>query len=207
MADYSLESYPMQGWGNKLSLFLPDSFLIVNKAMNGRSSKSFIEEGRLDEILAVIQPGDYLFIQFGHNDSKEDSERFTSPWSTYATYLGHYIEGARAKGATPILITPLSRRHFDRDGLLVPTHGDYPKAMEALAVREQVPLIDLCGRSAALFKEAGDVRSREWLTWLNAGEHPNYTEGIQDNTHLNEQGAEKMAGLVADAISNLKLWP
>ncbi len=205
MADYSAESYPMQGWGNKLHLFIPGYAKVVNKAVNGRSSKSFIEEERLKEILELIKPGNYLFIQFGHNDSKEDAKRHTSPWSTYPQYLRQYIDGARARGAHPVLISPLCRRHFDADGLLINTHGDYPRAMEALAVREQVPFIDLCGRSAAAFKEMGDAKSKEWLTWLSPGESPNYPEGLQDNTHLNEKGAEAVARLIADAITKLNL--
>jgi lysophospholipase L1-like esterase len=133
MTDYPAEKYPMQGWGNKLPLFLPSDVRVVNKAMCGRSSKSFIEEERLKGILDAINPDNYLFIQFGHNDSKEDVERHTSPWSTYPYYLRQYIDGARAKGAHPVLISPLCRRHFDSDGLLINTHGDYPKSMEALS--------------------------------------------------------------------------
>ncbi|KRE70166.1 rhamnogalacturonan acetylesterase [Paenibacillus sp. Soil750] len=205
MADYPSKSYPMQGWGNKLHLFIPDSVSVVNKAMCGRNSKSFIEEGRLDEIIYVIRPKDYLFIQFGHNDSKEDVERHTVPWSTYHQYLRQYIDETRAAGAYPVLISPLCRRHFDVDGLLINTHGDYPRSMEALAALENVPFIDLCGRSAVAFKEMGEARSKQWLTWLSPGEHPNYPEGIQDNTHLNEPGAEAVAQMVADAIFNLML--
>jgi lysophospholipase L1-like esterase len=205
MATYPPESYPMQGWGAKLSLFLPSTVQVVNEAVCGRSSKSFIDEGRLAGILETIRPDDFLFIQFGHNDSKEDSERYTSPWTTYPMYLMQYIDGARARGAQPVLLSPLCRRHFDPDGLLVHTHGDYPKAMEALAVRENISFIDLCGRSAVAFKEMGDLKSREWLTWLSPGEHPNYPDGIRDNTHLNEQGAEAIARMVAEAILKLIL--
>ncbi|MFC0211539.1 rhamnogalacturonan acetylesterase [Paenibacillus chartarius] len=205
MANYPPDKYPMQGWGNKLHLFVPESVRIVNKAANGRSSKSFIDEGRLAEIVDLIKPGDCLFIQFGHNDSKEDAGRHTSPWSTYPLYLKQYIDGAREKGACPVLISPICRRHFDADGLLIDTHGDYPRSMEALAVRENVPFIDLCGRSAVAFKEMGEAKSKEWLTWLEPGEHPNYPEGVQDNTHLNEQGAEAAARMVADAIARLNL--
>ncbi|WP_051250652.1 hypothetical protein [Paenibacillus harenae] len=109
----------------------------------------------------MIKPGDYLFVQFGHNDIKEDAERHTSPWSTYHQYLRQYVDGARAKGAHPVLISSLCRRHFDIDGLLINTHGDYPRSMEALALQENVPFIDLCGRSAVAFKEMGDAKSRE----------------------------------------------
>lgn len=203
-ANYGPEAAPMQGWGAKLHRFLPDTVRVANEATCGRSSKSFIDEGRLSAILERIQSGDYLFIQFGHNDSK-GAELHTSPWLTYPRYLRRYIDGARAKGALPVLLSPLCRRHFDFDGLLLNTHGDYPRSMEALAVQENVPFIDLNGRSASEFKEMGDARSREWLTWLRPGEHPNYPEGIEDNTHLNERGAEAIARIVADAIARLGL--
>ncbi|GGO07537.1 rhamnogalacturonan acetylesterase [Saccharibacillus kuerlensis] len=203
MADYPEERAPMQGWGNKLPLFLPGGSKVVNEAVCGRSSQSFIEEGRLDRILQAIREGDYLLIQFGHNDAKDDPERHTSPWSSYRECLLRYIDGARGKGAQPILITPLSRRHFDADNLLLATHGDYPRAMEALAVRENVPIIDLTSRSAAVYKEMGERQSRQWFTQFAPGEHPNYPEGIEDNTHLNEQGAEAVAELVADGLRRI----
>ncbi|NGZ74456.1 rhamnogalacturonan acetylesterase [Saccharibacillus alkalitolerans] len=203
MADYPADRAPMQGWGRALIRFLPAGFKVVNEAMCGRSSRSFMEEGRLDRILRTIGEGDYLLIQFGHNDEKDDPDRHTSPWSSYAECLLRYIDGARTRGARPILITPLCRRHFDADGLLKPTHGDYPRAMEALAVREGVPLIDLTSRSAAAYKEMGDRRSRDWFTQLAPGEHPNYPEGIEDDTHLNERGAEAAAELVADGLRTI----
>ncbi len=203
VADYLPDRAPMQGWGNKLGLFLDASAYVDNRAVNGRSSRSFAEEGRLGELLDSIGEGDYLLIQFGHNDAKEDSERHTSPYGSYERYLKRYIEGARQKGAKPVLITPLCRRCFDTDGLLTQTHGDYPRAMEALAVRENVPLIDLTGRSAAAFREMGSLRSRKWLTHLAPGEHPNYPKGIVDDTHLNEQGACEVARLVADGLRSL----
>ncbi|WP_309122509.1 rhamnogalacturonan acetylesterase [Paenibacillus sp.] len=204
-ATYPPEQAPMQGWGARLHRFLPADVRVVNEATCGRSSKSFIEEGRLERILQRIQPGDFLFIQFGHNDGKEDEARHTSPWSTYPRYLRQYIDGARGKGARPVLISPICRRHFDIDGLLLHTHGEYPRSMEALAAQEKVPFIDLHGRTAVAFKEMGDAASREWLTWLRPGEHPNYPEGIEDNTHLNERGAEAVARMAADAIDALQL--
>ena len=111
MADYLPESYPMQGWGNKLHLFIPGSVRVVNKAVCGRSSKSFIEEGRLEEILQMIKPGDYLFIQFGHNDSKEDAERHTSPWSTYHRYFAAIYRRSENEGE----LIPSSSRLFAAD--------------------------------------------------------------------------------------------
>lgn len=203
MADYPADRAPMQGWGNKLQLFLKPNVNVVNEAICGRSSKSFIDEGRLDRIFQQIGEGDYLLIQFGHNDEKDDPDRHTSPWGSYGEHLKRCIDGARAKGAKPILLTPISRRWFDADGLLTQTHGDYPRAMEALAWREGVPLIDLTGRSASAYKEKGNLRSRQWFTQFEAGEHPNYPEGIMDDTHLNEDGAVAIARIAAQALAEV----
>lgn len=201
MADYPADRAPMQGWGNKLQPFLKSNVNVVNEAICGRSSKSFIQEGRLDRILQRIGENDYLLIQFGHNDEKDDPDRHTSPWGSYGEHLKRYLDGARTKGAKPILLTPISRRWFDADGLLIQTHGDYPRAMEALALRENVPLIDLTGRSASAYKELGHQRSRQWFTQFEAGMHPNYPEGIMDDTHLNEDGAVAIARMAAQALA------
>jgi lysophospholipase L1-like esterase len=115
------------------------------------------------------------------------------------------VDGARSKGAHPVLISPVSRRHFDANGTLLDTHGAYPEAMKRLAARKKVPFIDLSGKSAIALRELGDERSKRWLTWLRLGEHPNYPDGIEDNTHLNEQGAEAVARLVAEALASLPL--
>ncbi len=201
MADYPADRAPMQGWGNKLRLFLKPDVNVVNEAVCGRSSKSFIDEGRLDRILQQIGKNDYLLIQFGHNDEKDDPDRHTSPWGSYGESLKRYIDGARARGAKPILLTPISRRWFDADGLLTQTHGDYPRAAEALALWEAVPLIDLTGRSASAYKEMGNQRSRQWFTQFEPGVHPNYPEGIMDDTHLNEDGAVAIARMAAQALT------
>ncbi|MEJ8305507.1 rhamnogalacturonan acetylesterase [Saccharibacillus sacchari] len=203
MADYPQDRSPMQGWGNKLQLFLQPDTNVVNEAVCGRSSKSFIDEGRLDRILRLIGKDDYLLIQFGHNDEKDDPDRHTSPWGSYGEYLKRYIDGVRAKGAKPVLLTPISRRWFDADGLLTQTHGDYPRAMEALALRENVPLIDLTGRSASAYKEMGHQRSRQWFTQFEADVHPNYPDGIMDDTHLNEDGAVAIARIAAQALAEI----
>lgn len=203
VADYPPERLPMLGWGAKLGLFLEPSVKIVNAAMNGRSTKSFINEGRLDPIREAIGPGDVFLIQFGHNDSKEDEERRTEPWTTYQEHLERYIAAARDKGAVPVLVSSVCRRRFDDSGRLVDTHGDYPKAMEDLAGREQVAYIDLASKSAVLLRQLGSGDSVKLFTWLEPGENPNYPEGSQDNTHLNEYGAETVARLVAEELAVL----
>lgn len=203
VADYPPEKLPMLGWGAKLGLFLDGTVKIVNHAMNGRSSKSFINEGRLEPIREAIGQGDVFLIQFGHNDSKEDEERRTEPWSSYQEHLAQYIAVAREKGAVPVLISSVCRRRFDDSGRLVDTHGEYPKAMEDLAEREKVAFIDLTAKSAVLLRQLGSVDSEQLFTWLKPGENPNYPEGSQDNTHLNEYGAESVARLVAEELAVL----
>ncbi|WP_438447628.1 pectinesterase family protein [Gorillibacterium sp. sgz5001074] len=203
VADYPHEKHPMLGWGARLHSLLEPGIRIVNAATNGRSSKSFIDEGRLDTVLAAIAEGDVLLVQFGHNDSKPDAERRTEAWSTYQEHLLRYIEGARAKGAYPVLISSVARRKFDENGVLQDTHEEYPAAMKQLAEREKVPFVDLSAKSFARMQELGPEKSLAWFTWLRPGENPNYPEGVQDNTHLNETGADTVARLVAEELALL----
>jgi len=193
---------PMAGWGQMFQSFFCDEVLIHNKAMGGRSSNSFIEEGRLRDILDVIGQGDYLFIQFGHNDQKSYG---TEPYSTFPFYLTQYITGARKAGATPVLITPVHRRKFSKDGTLQNTLGDYPKAMMELAEREHVPLIDLWAKTKELYESLGPDESRALFTWFQPKQHPNYPEGIQDDTHFCEEGAKRVGELVIEGIKKLNL--
>ena len=143
--DYGPSRAPRAGWAQMIGAFFDEQQIIIeNRAISGRSSKSFIDEGALDGILADIKSGDYLLIQFGHNDAKkEDPSRYSDP-ETFKTYLSQYMDGARRRGAKPVLITPVHRRSFEK-GRLVSTHGAYPGAVTALAKGLKVPLIDLTG--------------------------------------------------------------
>lgn len=180
---------PETGWGMALPFFLQRSRPVANHAVNGRSSKSFVDEGRLDAILEVIEPGDFLLIQFAHNDEKaEDPARYTEPWSTYQGYLRMYVDGARARGARPVLATAVERRRFDTAGKAVPTHGEYPAAMRALAAEERVALLDMQALSLALWQELGAEETKKYFNW---------TATEQDNTHFNPPGAIAVARLVA----------
>ncbi|MFI6658407.1 rhamnogalacturonan acetylesterase [Streptomyces sp. NPDC050523] len=183
------DAAPETGWGMALPFFLREDLVVANHAVNGRSSKSFVDEGRLDAILALIRPGDLLLVQFAHNDEKsEDPARYTEPWTTYQDYLRRYVDGARAHGARPVLATPVERRRFDADGNAVPTHGDYPAAMRALAERERVALLDIEALSLALWQELGVEETKVYFNW---------TATEQDNTHFNPPGAIAVARLVA----------
>ncbi|WP_338683049.1 rhamnogalacturonan acetylesterase [Streptomyces acidiscabies] len=180
---------PETGWGMALPFFLHKGIAVANHAVNGRSSKSFVDEGRLAAILGTIKPGDFLLIQFAHNDEKaEDPTRYTEPWTTYQDYLRLYINGARAKGAHPVLATPVERRRFDTQGNSLPTHGEYPASMRALASTEGVPLLDTQALSLALWQQLGVEETKKYFNW---------TATEQDNTHFNPPGAIAVARLVA----------
>lgn len=205
-ATYPEKRAPRAGWGQMLDPFFDEDIRVINKAKSGRSSKSFIAEGRLDDILSEIQPNDYLFIQFGHNDAKTNSpERYTEPFSTYKHYLKQYIDGARDKGAIPVLLTPVERRSFSNDGKISASHGDYPEAMKELAAEENVPLLDLTKRTTVLYNQLGPVATKHLFMWLEAGRYPYYPEGESDNVHFQEEGARKIADLVIEGIEESEL--
>jgi len=193
---------PMAGWGQVLQSFFTDEVKVHNHAKGGASTNSFIEEGRLETILESIQPGDYLFIQFGHNDQKPYG---TEAFTTYQSYLTEYIKGAREKGAAPILITSVNRRQFDEKDHLIHSLGDYPKSMIQLAERLEVMLIDLLTKTRKLYESLGVEGSKQLFTWFEPNVSPNYPEGIQDNTHFCEHGAREVANLVIEGIQELQL--
>ncbi|KUL26783.1 rhamnogalacturonan acetylesterase [Streptomyces regalis] len=183
------DAAPETGWGMALPFFLHKDRPVANHAVNGRSSKSFFDEGRLAVILDEIRSNDLLIIQFGHNDAKrEDPARYTEPWSTYQDHLRLYIDGARSRGARPVLATSVERRKFDADGNARTTHGEYPAAMRALAEREGVPLLDIQALSLALWQRLGVEGTKKYFNW---------TATEQDNTHFNPPGAIAVARLVA----------
>ncbi|HZG84009.1 rhamnogalacturonan acetylesterase [Paenibacillus sp.] len=207
VSDWSAGKYPESGWGQVLPIFFTDRVAVANHAKSGRSSKSFLAEGLLDEIQKVMKPGDYLFVQFGHNDQKKDEERSTEPSTTYPEHLRKYIDAARTKGGVPILVTPVHRRYFEPSGELRNTHGEYLDAARRLAVEEGVPLIDLAEKSKQLLEELGPEGTKSIFLWGEPGEWTNYPEGIQDNTHFQERGSLRMAELVVQGIEELDLRP
>jgi len=197
---YDANRAPQAGWGQALGELLPPGVEVRNHAASGRSTKSFIDEGRLAAIDAELAPGDLLLVQFGHNDQKPDAERRTEPYGTYQANLRAFIETARRRGASPVLVTSVQRRSFDESGELTDTHGEYPAAMRELARDAGVPLIDLAASSKALFEALGAERTKALFLWLEPGAHPNYPEGVQDDTHFCEAGAKEIAKLVVDEL-------
>lgn len=201
----NITTYPQTGIGQVFPLYIKDGITVVNHAKNGRSTKSFLDEGRLQKIEEEIGAGDYLFIQFGHNDEKqEDPARYTEPFSTYMENLEIYINVARRHGAYPVLITPLERRCFlDEKHLGIGAHSDYVAAMKQTAEKCNVPLVDLYSMSRSELKKAGEPASRKWYMYFEEGEYKNYPEGKTDNTHLRYDGAVMYAGLIARGLKEL----
>ncbi|WP_125775828.1 RICIN domain-containing protein [Antribacter gilvus] len=203
---YSSGYYPQMGWGQKLANYLDASTTVANHAIGGRSSRSFIEQGRLDAILNVIQPGDYLFVQFGHNDaSSGNPERYTSP-ADYKRYLrDSYMAGATARGAIPVLITPVSRRDYDSNGQFRVSFPDYVNRVYELAAETGVAMIDLSARSRAYLTSIGPEAAKRVFLHLSAGQYPAFPDGVTDNTHFQEHGADQMARIVSEGTAALPL--
>ena len=198
----NITTYPQTGIGQVFSLYVKDGVTVVNHAKNGRSTKSFMDEGRLKKIDEQIGAGDYLFIQFGHNDEKsEDPTRYTEPFSTFMENLETYIDVARKHGAYPVLITPLERRCFvDEKHLGMGAHSDYVAAMKQTAEKCNVPLVDLYSMSRAALKKAGDAGSRKWYMNFDADIYPEHPEESKDNTHLRYEGAVNFAAMIAKGL-------
>lgn len=198
------DSFPRQGIGQVFYLFAKPEYVIENHAISGRSSKSFIDEGRLKTIDEKMKEGDFLFIQFGHNDEKEYYFGYTEPWTTFVEYLEMYIEAARNRGAHPVLITPVERRCFDEHGILGSgEHGDYVKGMKLAAEINNVPLVDLYTMSRVALEKAGEVKSREWYMYFQAGIYEKRPEECRDNTHFRFDGAVIYASMIAEGLKKL----
>ncbi len=206
MAEKLSEKRPETGWGECLqSFFDPQQVRVKNYAKNGRSTRTFISEGLWEALLEQIHKGDYVLIQFGHNDeSKEKVDRYTSP-EDFRTNLTRFIKDVRERNATPILLTPLMRRRFDAEGHLQDAHGEYPDIVRSVAAEYKTPLIDMHQKSRAVLERYGVEQSRALFLQLKPGENSNYPKGIEDNTHFSPTGAEIMAGLAVEGIREDKL--
>jgi lysophospholipase L1-like esterase len=197
---------PERGWGQMLPLFFNDAITIDNRAVNGRSTKSFIEEKRWDTIYKLLKPGDYVFIQFGHNDQKEkDSTRYTNPHTAYRHNLIRFVNEAREKGAIPILFSSIARRNFNEQGVLIGTHGDYPLETRLVAQKYKVAFIDMEYYSELLEQSYGPEKSKKLHLHYKAGEIPFYKEDKADDTHLSVEGATVIANIVIKELEKTKL--
>lgn len=192
VARNNIHSYPQTGMSQGLQLYLKESVRIESHAKNGRSTKSFLDEGRFVPVENAMQPGDILLIQFGHNDEKEDPARHTDPQTTFKANLLLFVDAARRCGAHPVLVTPIARRLFDEKGKFRPgSHGAYPAAVRELAEEAGIPLIDLTAVTEEFLEQLGDAPSKPLFMWP------------KDNTHLKPEGAVKMAGFLAEGLRSL----
>ena len=204
MSNKEIKAYPETGWGMPFACFFDSTVVVDNRAKNGRSTKSFIAEGRWDAAFGSMKEGDYVFIQFGHNDEVPTKGSYT-PEDQFEANLIRFIHDVRSVKANPVLITPAARRKFDASGTIQETHAVYAAIVRRVAAAQDVPLIDLDKESMAMLQELGPEKSKFLYDYLTPGEHPNYPQGREDDTHFNELGARRMAEIVLADIRGLKL--
>ncbi|UCH13730.1 MAG: rhamnogalacturonan acetylesterase [Bacteroidales bacterium] len=197
---------PWAAWGQMLPRFFkPGKISVANHAESGESLKSFIAENRLKKILSEIKPGDYMLIQFGHNDQKPQNSTYVKPFTGYKEYLKLFIGELRKHDAIPVLVTSMHRRKFDDTGKIINTHGDYPEAMRQAAREENVPLIDLHEMSRIFYEALGPEDSKKAFVHYPAGTFPGQNEEYKDNSHFNNYGAYQLARCVVEGIKANKL--
>lgn len=185
-----IDTYPQTGMSQVLELFTAEGIRVMPHGKNGRSTKSFLDEGRFEPVRQQMGEGDFLFIQFGHNDEKPDEARHTEPYGSYQDNLRYFIREARSRGAAPVLITPIARRLFDEAGNFRPgSHGDYPEAMRRLGEEEKVPVADLTSLTERFLAELGDEASKPLFVWP------------VDNTHLKYDGAVTMVRFLCQELA------
>lgn len=192
---------PWAAWGQMLPRFFRPGVVIANHAESGETTRSFVNEQRLAKVMSLIQPGDYLFIQFAHNDQKPHAVSIEE----YRKLLVDYVSQAHAKGATPVLVTSMNRRTFDEDGKITNSLGLYPQTMRDVADQEHVALIDLNAMSKTLFEAMGPEGTLKAFMHYPANAFPNQTEAISDNTHFNKYGAYELARCIVRGIRTDKL--
>ena len=202
MAEKDLtDGKPERGWGMMFQNFLDSGATVINYAQNGRSTKSFIDKGLWDKVYNAVRPGDYVFIEFGHNDAKEDDpERYAAPWGAYQDNLRRFIDETRQKGGTPVLLTPVARRWFKNGKLDRECHGDYPAAMKAVAEEKGVTLLDITTPTLDWIEGLGDEASRPYFMHLAPGQYACAPQGKTDNTHTVAAGARKVAEIVCGKV-------
>ena len=206
MANKPTDDNPERGWGQLFPEYFTSDIDIQNHAVNGRSTKSFIKEGRWDTVMGRIQPGDFILIQFGHNDSKADDSNRTAPAHTlYKENLIRFVTDVRSKGATPVLITPVMRRKFDPSGKFIDQHGDYPGVVKEVAALMKVYWIDLHKSSEEMIVNEGVEGSKRFFMNIPKNHFKNYKGKENDNTHFTEYGAASVASLVCKSIKDQNL--
>jgi len=204
MSIKDVKAYPETGWGMPFKVFFDNTVTVDNKSKNGRSTKSFISEGLWASISDNLKEGDYVLIQFGHNDEVPTKATYINE-AGFTANLVKFVTETKAKNAYPVLITPVARRKFDDKGQIQGTHDVYSELVRKVAADQQVPLIDLDKESQALVQKYGPDDSKYLYDYVAPGENPNYPGGKSDDTHFNELGARKIAEIVLADIRALKL--
>lgn len=199
-ASYNPEETPMVGWGQVLGEYLP-GISIVNLAKAGRSTKTFLEENRLQPAAEQGSPGDLMIIQFAHNDENEKKpERYVPAWTGFRENLRFFVRFARERGMVPVLMTPICMRIWE-NGALQPTHGEYPEAMRSVAEETGTALIDLYTESFRIVETMGEEESKTLFMYHTPGRHPERPEGQEDNAHTRRPGAERFAACAARLLA------
>lgn len=204
---YSEENSIQRGWAQRLQpLFDEEKVEVVNRSIGGRSSSSFIREGRWDAIVNELQKGDWVFVQFGHNDTSTNPQRHAEP-EEYKANFEKFCQEARAKGANPVILTSIAMRTWQNGELVVarPHFAEYIQIARDVAKEQNVPLIDMHKSTLELIRSLGDEGSKELYYHVKVGDHPSIQADKQDDTHLREKGAVAYAQMVADAIRDQKL--
>jgi lysophospholipase L1-like esterase len=204
MSKKDVKAYPEHGWGMPFVYFFDSTVTVDNRAQNGRSTRTFMEENRWVPVVADMQEGDYVFVQFGHNDEIKTKRSYTTE-AQFKANLVKYISDTRSKKAMPVLLTPVARRNFDSTGHIVGTHDVYAQIVRDVAKENNVPLIDLDKEGQVLMQQWGIDKSKLLFNHLAPDEHPNYPKGKEDNTHFNELGARMIAQIVLKDIKSLNL--
>ncbi len=204
MSVKEVKAYPETGWGMPFVNFWDSTVTVDNRAKNGRSTRSFIEEKRWEPVVQNMKEGDYVFIQFGHNDEVPTKKTYVTE-KEFKEFLVKYITGTRNKKANAVLITPVARRKFDSTGHIQETHAVYAQIVRDVAKENHIPLIDLDEKSEQLFQQLGPDASKYLFNYLLPGENPNYPDGKQDDTHFNELGARRIAELVIAEIKKQEM--
>lgn len=200
---YDAARYPQAGWGQFLACGLSRDAIVLNRAIGGRSTKSFVNEGRWTRLMAEVRAGDTVLIQFGHNDAtKAKPERYADP-GLYRDYLLRFIWETRGHGAHPVLVTPVARRSFDEAGKARADFAEYSAVMRELSASTATPLIDLEGASRNMLDRVGAENARIYYMNLAPGAYPAFAAGLADDTHFTELGARTMANFVLEQLAGL----
>lgn len=207
MCNYESARAPLTGWGMPFAGFFTEALQFNNRAKGGRSTRTFLEEKSWANVADSLRKGDYVLIQFGHNDEAKEErykDRYT-PLADYKLNLVRFIKESRAKKAVPILISPVSRMSFDNEGHAKETHAEYTAAVYEVAKMYKVSMIDLDKESRLMYEKMGPIATKKLFMQLEPGLHPNYPGGKKDNTHFNEFGARKIAQLVLAEMKKQQL--